>query len=586
MIKLINPSSVTCRVSIVRLFYMDHELIREILSYLNFKEFIIYSFMICKTIKENYKKLIYEELIEYLLNFWNINNCDMIYNSIHNIISVTNESNINTKISFLKSMLFKSSPIIESYRNNNPENIQIYEILHKKSSHRSTIASIIVHYDSKYSPSPSRLPSTSSSTSPDTKRIIHTSPWISKNKIVQYTGVIGVGNRSIVLQSPFPVQTDLIQAITEELHQLYLTSLAFTSNITSTIHSNSIDVIGTAGNVLNTISILPYALSRLPTIFTYLSTMGANNSSSTSPSSDVSLQSIQKAMKLLRRLYHILKTTATATATNHNNRGVSGAGGGSTSGYYDRKDYPVFSTPFVCKNSRITRHRHRHTHDTHTNKHTASDDSLPMKLSADGRYITSCNLRSVAYYEITVKPNHNSANTNTNMSNTNNTNTNMSNNNNSAVSSLSTSLLSLLHPSYTNNTTSLSSLYTPAPSPVPRYSATYPPLTTSSSSSSSQNHSSRSLQSLTQFFTSNTTTNTATQQQQSSSWNNTNNNNTIECCVAIGLATDQFDNNTRFPGWDFESYGYHGDDGGYSCMCGCMFLYLRLYLYVILLQLY
>ena len=29
----------------------------------------------------------------------------------------------------------------------------------------------------------------------------------------------------------------------------------------------------------------------------------------------------------------------------------------------------------------------------------------------------------------------------------------------------------------------------------------------------------------------------------------------------IGLATNKFDNETKFPGWDYDSYGYHGDDG-------------------------
>ena len=32
-------------------------------------------------------------------------------------------------------------------------------------------------------------------------------------------------------------------------------------------------------------------------------------------------------------------------------------------------------------------------------------------------------------------------------------------------------------------------------------------------------------------------------------------------CVAIGLATKSFMKNKRLPGWDSESYGYHGDDG-------------------------
>lgn len=33
-------------------------------------------------------------------------------------------------------------------------------------------------------------------------------------------------------------------------------------------------------------------------------------------------------------------------------------------------------------------------------------------------------------------------------------------------------------------------------------------------------------------------------------------------CVAVGLATQSFQKNKRLPGWDSESFGYHGDDGG------------------------
>lgn len=32
-------------------------------------------------------------------------------------------------------------------------------------------------------------------------------------------------------------------------------------------------------------------------------------------------------------------------------------------------------------------------------------------------------------------------------------------------------------------------------------------------------------------------------------------------CVAIGLASSEFSFQKRLPGWDKESYGYHGDDG-------------------------
>ncbi|KAL3920689.1 MAG: hypothetical protein SGILL_003130 [Bacillariaceae sp.] len=33
-------------------------------------------------------------------------------------------------------------------------------------------------------------------------------------------------------------------------------------------------------------------------------------------------------------------------------------------------------------------------------------------------------------------------------------------------------------------------------------------------------------------------------------------------CVAVGLATNAFHVHTRMPGWDRQSFGYHGDDGG------------------------
>jgi hypothetical protein len=33
-------------------------------------------------------------------------------------------------------------------------------------------------------------------------------------------------------------------------------------------------------------------------------------------------------------------------------------------------------------------------------------------------------------------------------------------------------------------------------------------------------------------------------------------------CVAVGLATDSFHAHARMPGWDRQSFGYHGDDGG------------------------
>jgi hypothetical protein len=47
--------------------------------------------------------------------------------------------------------------------------------------------------------------------------------------------------------------------------------------------------------------------------------------------------------------------------------------------------------------------------------------------------------------------------------------------------------------------------------------------------------------------------------------NNSNNNgvrSTISDCVAVGIGTESFPLQHRMPGWDHNSYGYHGDDGG------------------------
>lgn len=47
----------------------------------------------------------------------------------------------------------------------------------------------------------------------------------------------------------------------------------------------------------------------------------------------------------------------------------------------------------------------------------------------------------------------------------------------------------------------------------------------------------------------------------SSSNNNNNNNDIATDCVAVGLSSCDFESHTRLPGWDYNSYGYHGDDG-------------------------
>lgn len=41
-------------------------------------------------------------------------------------------------------------------------------------------------------------------------------------------------------------------------------------------------------------------------------------------------------------------------------------------------------------------------------------------------------------------------------------------------------------------------------------------------------------------------------------------------CVAVGLATESFHVHSRMPGWDRQSFGYHGDDGGIFHSSGTM----------------
>mmetsp|Transcript_29720 Transcript_29720/g.71556 ORF Transcript_29720/g.71556 Transcript_29720/m.71556 type:complete len:512 (-) Transcript_29720:68-1603(-) len=41
-------------------------------------------------------------------------------------------------------------------------------------------------------------------------------------------------------------------------------------------------------------------------------------------------------------------------------------------------------------------------------------------------------------------------------------------------------------------------------------------------------------------------------------------------CVAVGVATESFSCQTRMPGWDAQSFGYHGDDGGTFHASGAM----------------
>lgn len=41
-------------------------------------------------------------------------------------------------------------------------------------------------------------------------------------------------------------------------------------------------------------------------------------------------------------------------------------------------------------------------------------------------------------------------------------------------------------------------------------------------------------------------------------------------CIAVGLATEDFHVQTRMPGWDRESFGFHGDDGGIFHNSGSM----------------
>jgi hypothetical protein len=40
-----------------------------------------------------------------------------------------------------------------------------------------------------------------------------------------------------------------------------------------------------------------------------------------------------------------------------------------------------------------------------------------------------------------------------------------------------------------------------------------------------------------------------------------NDNDLLPECVAVGLSSAHFNADARLPGWDLESFGYHGDDG-------------------------
>ena len=150
-----------------RIYHVDQDSIREIFSFLNYKEFSIFSFMVSKHITEIYKYQIYKEIIKNLLQSWNISDHEIISSYLYDIITINSNLNSNSdltvydnensyskqldgKLSFLKSLLYKSYPIIEHYRTNNPENINVYEILLNK-SYRSTVAAVIVSYDPKYS---------------------------------------------------------------------------------------------------------------------------------------------------------------------------------------------------------------------------------------------------------------------------------------------------------------------------------------------------------------------------------------------------------------------------------------------------
>lgn len=47
-------------------------------------------------------------------------------------------------------------------------------------------------------------------------------------------------------------------------------------------------------------------------------------------------------------------------------------------------------------------------------------------------------------------------------------------------------------------------------------------------------------------------------------------NSTTPECVAVGLATAAFNVSSRMPGWDSQSFGFHGDDGGIFHNAGSM----------------
>lgn len=475
------------------IFKVDIDSQKEIISFLSIKEFIAYTFLVSKKLTKNYEDLIYHTVRNYLLSSWNIQDDDIIFQFLQNIFTkplLTNKQHVNDcsiaiKIKILKSLLFKSYSVLESYRAGNPEFIHVYEIKYSRAN-RSTVAASI----SKYIPNNSNTNSNANT-----------------SKIIQYTGPIGVGNRSIMLYQPCPVKVDRMKELSDEINQIYQQSMRINLNFNTFTSSQTSSSEGTLAmnNGMNPPSSATLSANYNTSSGTFLPRLSLSSlPSMLAIPASISMESFLATAKVLNKLYKALKKSAASNGTDK------------------FCTYPCFSTPYVCKNSRYSEclataedPSHEPSEAVHnlttvqgvagcvqavsTSAAIAADVSAC--LSTDCKLIASCAIRSVTYFEVSIKsylPLNRSSNFN---------------------------LQSLSFASATSATGGVGL-----------------------SGSMSRVRSSRSLQSLAQYFSSNTT---------SASPSPTSGVD----CVAVGLATDNFDNHFKFPGWDSESYGYHGDDG-------------------------
>lgn len=475
------------------IFKIDNDSQKEIISFLTVKEFLTYFFLVSKKLTKNYENLVYHTIRKYLLSSWNIHDDDIIFQFLQNIFSqeynhkhpITvehlHDCMFTQKIQRFKSLLFKSYPILESYRSENPEHINVYEIIFSRAN-RSTVAASIAKY----------IPNKSNSS---------VNFNANTSKMIQYTGPIGLGNRSIMLLQPCPVKVDRMKELSDEINQIYQQSIRFNTHLNAFIQNQ-----GSTGNntAINTISVAgesnvnASSASYSTRAGTYLPNLSMLPSMLTIPAS-ISLESFLATAKVLNKLYKILKKSTASSCD-------------------ERSSQPSFCTPFVCKNSRINEYQsvvsENSRHDASQSLMTPQDATrfalkpgidgiaaadMYSSLSQDCKLITSCGVRSVAYFEVSIK-NYLSRNRSSNVN---------------------------LQLSSTGGGSSAESL--------------------------GRVRSSRSLQSLAQYFSTNTTTASSSSASPSSS-------SGVDC-VAVGLATDNFDNHFKFPGWDCESYGYHGDDG-------------------------